>query len=155
MKNVGLMSKQRNYLFFKKLIYFCLCWVFVAAHRLSLVVVSWLLTAGASFVAEHGLQGMWASVVAAHGLQGAALVVAHGLGCPTAFGISPDQRLNGVPYITRWILNYWATWGRRHCCSFLALWCSFCFVMVLERFCHLTCSGACEIYQRAGSALRK
>lgn len=31
---------------------------------------------------------------------------------------------------------------------FVLLWC-------LESFCHLTCSGACEIYQRAGSALRK
>ena len=52
-------------------IYFWLCWVFVAGCRLSLVAVSRgyslvgkhrLLTAVASLVAEHGLEGSQASV---------------------------------------------------------------------------------------------
>ena len=56
-------------LFFKKyLIYFRMCWVFVAVHRLSLVVMPGscsldmghrILTAVASFVVEHKLQGTW------------------------------------------------------------------------------------------------
>ena len=50
-------------------IYFWLCWVFIAVHRLSLaavnagyslVVVFGLLIAVASLVAEHRLQGTWA-----------------------------------------------------------------------------------------------
>ena len=52
------------FFFFKNCIYFWLCWVFVAAHRLSLVVVSkdnslvvvyGLLVVVASFVAKHRL----------------------------------------------------------------------------------------------------
>ena len=39
----------------KKKIYFWLCWVFVAACRLSLVAMSGLLIAVASLVAEHRL----------------------------------------------------------------------------------------------------
>ena len=42
------------------LIYFWLCWVFVAARVFSLVVVRGLLTAAASLVVELGLQGVWA-----------------------------------------------------------------------------------------------
>ena len=52
------------FFFFNKVIYFQLCWVFVAAHRFSLVVVCGLLTAVASLVVwalEHGLGhcGSW------------------------------------------------------------------------------------------------
>ena len=36
-------------------IYSCLCWVFIAACRLSLIMVHGLLIAAASLVAEHGL----------------------------------------------------------------------------------------------------
>ena len=65
--------------FFKKLInyiiYLCLCWVFIAALRLSLVTFHGLLTVGASLVAEHGLLNM-GSVVVAHGLNG---LEAHGI----------------------------------------------------------------------------
>jgi len=46
---------------FLKNIYFCLCWVLIAVHRLSLAVVCSLLVAVASVVAEHRLQE--------HGLQ--------------------------------------------------------------------------------------
>ena len=41
---------------FLKNIYFCLCWAFIAVHRLSLAVVCSLLLAVASVVAEHRLQ---------------------------------------------------------------------------------------------------
>ena len=47
--------------------------------ELSLVVVRRLLSAVASFEAEHGLQGTWASVV-----------VAYGLSCPVAGEIFLD-----------------------------------------------------------------
>ena len=43
------------YLFIYLFIYLWLCWVFTAAHRLSLVAVSGLLIVVASLVAEHGL----------------------------------------------------------------------------------------------------
>ena len=77
-----------------KKFYFCLHWVFVTAHGLSLVAacgsyslvsVRGLLIVLASLIAEQGL-GMWASVV-----------VAHGLSCPEACGIFP----NLVPCIGR------------------------------------------------------
>ena len=70
-----------SFYFLKIFIYlfiFWLCWVFVAARRLSLVaasgglcffVVCGLLIAGASLVAEHGLLGTQASVVVAHRLS--------------------------------------------------------------------------------------
>ena len=41
--------------FFFNLFYFWVCWVFIAAHRLSLVVASGLLIVVASLVVEHGL----------------------------------------------------------------------------------------------------
>ena len=55
-------------------IIFCLCWVFIAACGLSLVVANWgyslaavcrLLILVASLVAEHRLQGAWVSRAAA------------------------------------------------------------------------------------------
>ena len=58
-------------------LFFFLCWVFIAAQGLSLVVgsegyslvaVLRLLTVVASLVAEHRLQGTWASVVVIPGL---------------------------------------------------------------------------------------
>ena len=67
--------------------YFWLCWVFVAAHRLSLdaasrgyspVAVHRLLIAVASFWGSVGSRA-WASVV-----------VLHGLSCPTTRGIFLD-----------------------------------------------------------------
>ena len=64
--------KKKIYLF----VYFWLPWVFIAMHRLSLVVASrvysavvhGLLIAVASLVAEHRLYGRRAPVVPAHGL---------------------------------------------------------------------------------------
>ena len=52
------LSLALEVLFFKLFIlfiYFWLHWVFVAAHRLSLVAVCGLLIVVASLVAEHGL----------------------------------------------------------------------------------------------------
>ena len=65
------------------------CWVFGAAHGLSLVeageghspvVVCGLLLVEAPLVMVHGLSSVWASVV-----------VAQGLSCPAAHGIFPGQ----------------------------------------------------------------
>ena len=54
---------QKVHDFFNKLIYFWLCWVFVAVHGLSLVVVS----GGLLFVEVRGLLISVASLVAEHG----------------------------------------------------------------------------------------
>ena len=94
------------------LIYFCLCQIFIAACRLSLVVASggcsslWctgfslyqLLITVASLVAGHGIQGVWASVVVDPRLQSTgSVVVVHVLSCSEACQIFPDQGLNPCP----------------------------------------------------------
>ena len=91
---------------------FWLCWVFDAAHGLSLVAES----GGCSPVAVRGLLTVVASLVVEHGLQGmqASVVVAHGLSCPESCGIFPDQELNHVPCIRRWVLNLWTTRESHH-----------------------------------------
>ena len=75
----------------------------VAASRgYSLVAGCGLLIAVASLIAEHGLYSVQASVVAAHGLSSCGSwapkhrlnSVAHGLSCPTACGVFPDQGSN-------------------------------------------------------------
>ena len=53
--------------------YFWLCWVFVAVHRLSLVVAS----RGYSVVAVHKLLIVVASLVVAHGLWCTSLASLH------------------------------------------------------------------------------
>lgn len=56
---------------------------------------AWAVTAAASPVVEHGLQGAQASVVATCGLKSAdTVVVADGLSCFAACGISLDQASN-------------------------------------------------------------
>jgi len=95
--------------FLNSLINFCLCRVLTAACRPSLVAASGLLfiaaygilIAGvASPVVVHGVEGMQALVIAVPGIYstGSAVVV-HGLSCPTACGILPDQRLNPCPLL--------------------------------------------------------
>ena len=96
--------------------YFWLCWVCVAAHRLSPVAVGgdysslqclafplqWPL------VAKQGLQGMQASVVATHGLSSCGSqalehrLTSYGaeLNCSAACGILPHQGLN--PCLLYW-----------------------------------------------------
>ena len=77
-------------LLFKFLFYFCLCWVLVAGFL-------YLWQVGATLAAACRLLTEVASPVAALRLQSAGLAaVAHGLSCPTACGILPDQGLN--PY---------------------------------------------------------
>ena len=74
-------------LFFKDLFpffNFWLCWVFVAAHRLSPVAES----RGFSCCRTWAL-GVWASVARAQ--------QAHGLSCSVACGIFPDQGSNPCP----------------------------------------------------------
>ena len=102
-------------------IYFRLHWVFVAAHRLSLVAASrgysslrctgfslqWLLLLQSTGSMRAGFRscGTWAqqlwhvgSAVAARGLQSTGSVaVAHGLSCSAACGIFPDQGSNPCP----------------------------------------------------------
>ena len=51
-------------------IYFCPCWVFVAAHGLSLVAVLGLLISVSSLAADHSAPDKWASAAAALGLSG-------------------------------------------------------------------------------------
>ena len=82
------------YLFLKKnlFIYFWLRWVFVAAHRLSLVAVN----AGYSSLRCAGFSLLWLLLLWALGAQ-ASVVVAHGPSCSTACGIFPDQGSNPCP----------------------------------------------------------
>ena len=86
--------------------YFWLCWVFIAAHRLSLVAAS----RGYSADTVHGLLIVMASL-AEHRLYDvrASVVVAHRLNCPEACGISLIRYQTHVPCIDRQILYHWTT----------------------------------------------
>ena len=85
--------------FFKKklfilFIYFCLHWVFVAAHGLSLVVAS----GGYSSLRCAGFSMQWLLLLWSTGSRHAgSVVVAHGLSCSVACGIFPDQGSNPCP----------------------------------------------------------
>ena len=99
---------------FKKLIYFWLCWVFVAAQAFSLVMVSGslvakcrLLIAVVFLAVAHGLQGTWPSACATRGLSSCSSQarghrlnrVAPGLRRSAAHGIFPGRGLNaGLPH---------------------------------------------------------
>ena len=93
--------------------YFWLCWVFLAAHGLSLVVES----RGCSLVVVRGLLIAVASLVAEHGLQACRLqklqqeasgVVMHGPSCFTACGIFLDRGSNLCP-LHRQAVSYHCT----------------------------------------------
>ena len=80
---------------------FWLPWVFVSAHGLSLAAVSGgyslvatrvLLTVVTSHVAEHTLWGTQARLLQC----GDSTFVTHGLSCPSACGIFPDQGFESV-----------------------------------------------------------
>ena len=73
--------------FLNEIIYFCLCWVFVAVHGLSLVAASGLFIAVTSLVVGHGL-GMRAQQFQHKGLS-----------CPMACEIFSDQGLNPCPLL--------------------------------------------------------
>ena len=82
--------------------YFWLCWVFVAALRLSLVAAS----GGYSSLRCAGFSLRWLLLLWSTGSRHegfsscgarASVVVAHGLSCSVACGIFPDQGLNLCP----------------------------------------------------------
>ena len=90
------------------LLFLWLDWVFVAARRLSLVVVS----SGYPLVGACGLLIVAASLVAGHGLS------FHGLSrcgarayCSAAHGISPDPGSHPRPLHCMQILSHWTPWG--------------------------------------------
>ena len=74
----------------------CLGSSVAAAHGgCSLAAAGGCLTAEASSVVGHRLQGVWDSVVVAHRLQSiGSIAVVHGFSCSVACGILPDQGLN-------------------------------------------------------------
>ena len=73
-------------------ILFWLHWVFGAVCRLPLVAVS----GGSCLVALHAFSLWWLLFLLSVG-SWAPVVVAHGLSCPMACGIFPDQGLNPCP----------------------------------------------------------
>ena len=78
-------------------LYFWLCWVFRVPRVLYLVALS----GGYSLVAAYELLIAVASVVTEHQLRVQASVgTVHGLTCPKACGILPDQESN--PYPLHW-----------------------------------------------------
>ena len=95
----------RSLAFWILFIFLWLCWVFVAAPRLSLLAAG----SGHSLTAVHRLLSVVASLAAECGLHGAKVpvVVACGLGCSLACGIFSDQELNPCAPHWRWILNLW------------------------------------------------
>ena len=86
--------------------------MFIAAQAFSrcsdrglfFVVLHRLLTAVASLLQSTGSR-VQASVVAVLG----SVVVVHGLSCPVACGIFPDQGSNLCPLHCKWILHHWTT----------------------------------------------
>ena len=90
-------------------------WVFIATHGLSLIAASWgyslvgvfrLLIVAASLVMSTGsrargpryLQPMGSAVVALRlKSMRASVVMAHRIGCPSAYGIFPEQGSNPRP----------------------------------------------------------
>ena len=70
-------------------VYFWLCWVFIAALRLSLVAAS----RGYSSFQYEGFSSWWLLLVQ----NMSSVVVAHGFNCSMACGISPDQGSNLCP----------------------------------------------------------
>ena len=85
------------YLFLQHFLSFCLCWVFITAHRLSLVAASGapLQLQVAFLAAEHRLTGFSNYSTRAQQLQlTASVVMILGLSCSTACGIFPEQGSN-------------------------------------------------------------
>ena len=104
-----------NFLNFYWLIYLCLPWVFVAAHRLSLVVAS----RGYYPLQCTGFSLWWLLLLGSMDSRcEGSVVVAHGLSCSTAHGIFPDQGLNLCPL--HWQAGYYPLW-----CSFIRALISF------------------------------
>ena len=109
---IGLIFFLRFQRHFSFLIYFWSCWVFISAHRLSLVEVSrdlsWLQRrahcGGFSCCGAQAL-GTWASVVAAHGLSSCDTW----LRCSRHVESSCTRDRTHIPCIGRWILIHCTT----------------------------------------------
>ena len=94
--------------FLNFIIYFLLCWVFLAALGFSLVVqngysshIAWASHCSGFSCCRAWALSSWASAVAAPRLQSTGSVVAtHGLSCSTACGTFSDQELN--PCVLHW-----------------------------------------------------
>ena len=95
------------FFFSLRCIYFWLCWVWVATHRLSPLVVSMgyfllvmcgLLIAVVSLVAECRLWGLQQLRLMSSRAR-AEYLWRNGFSCSTARGISPDQGLNPCPVL--------------------------------------------------------
>ena len=96
-----------SFFFSLRCIYFWLCWVWVATHRLSPLVVSMgyfllvmcgLLIAVVSLVAECRLWGLQQLRLMSSRAR-AEYLWRNGFNCSTARGISPDQGLNPCPVL--------------------------------------------------------
>ena len=87
---------------FFKINLFIFGWVFLPMGGLSLVEESW----GYSSLWCPGFSLLWFLFVEHRLLSMGAGVVAHGLSCPEACGIFPDQGLNPCP-LHWWILKHW------------------------------------------------
>ena len=91
---------------------YCCAWAFSSGSEWGLlfVVVHGFLIMVASLGVEHRLQARELQQLQFPGLQRAGSVVeAQGLSCSTACEIFPDQGLNPVSRIAKWILNHWIT----------------------------------------------
>ena len=82
---------------------FWLCWLFLAALGLSLVVVSGGILSSSGVRASHcGGVSCCGACALGNGASGA---VAHGLRCSWVGGIFPDKGSTRVPCMGRWILS--------------------------------------------------
>ena len=82
-------ATRKVLIFYVYCMYFWLCWVFVAEHRLSLASAS----SGYSFLRCVGFSVQWLLSLQCVG----SVVAAHGLSCSMACGIFLDQGSNPCP----------------------------------------------------------
>ena len=105
--NINLFLKNNIYFIFAVLGLHSYMWAFsnCGESDLLFIAVHGLISAVISLVAEHKLQARRLQQLQCPG----SVVVAHGLTCPTACGISSTRDQTPVPCIARWILNQWTT----------------------------------------------
>ena len=124
---------------FYLLIYFWLCWVFIAAYRLSLVESS----RGYSLLRCAGFSLQWLFLLQSMGSRRAgfsswgaqtSVVVAHRLSCSVACGIFPDQGSNPCPLHWQEDSLTTASPGKSQFLGILnycrPVWASFCFIQL-------------------------
>ena len=116
--------------------------MFIAAQAFSscsdrgllLVVVHRLLIAVASLLQSTGSR-VQTSVVAVMG----SVVVVHGLACPVACGIFPDQESNLCPLHCKWILNHWTAREVPEQSFLISNILTFCVRIIVVRDCPIHC----------------